>query len=58
MDHDLDLRADGAALTAVLVDIASVSGEETPLADAIERALSALGHLTVHRDGKIGRAHV
>lgn len=51
MDYDLDLRADGAALTAVLVDIASVSGEEKPLADAIERALSALVHLTVHRDG-------
>ena len=51
MDHDLDLRADGAALTAALVDIASVSGEEKPLADAIERALSALEHLTVHRDG-------
>ncbi len=51
MDHDLDLAADGGALTAALVDIASVSGAEGPLADAIERALSALGHLTVHRDG-------
>ena len=51
MDHDLDLSADAAALTAALVDIASVSGEEKPLADAIERALSAAAHLTVHRDG-------
>ena len=48
---DLDLAADGGALTAALVDFASVSGEEGPLADAIERALSALGHLSVHRDG-------
>jgi succinyl-diaminopimelate desuccinylase len=49
--HDLDLDADGAALTAALTDIASVSGEEKPLADAIERALSARPHLTVHRWG-------
>ena len=48
---DLDLSADGGALTAALVDIASVSGEEKPLADAIERALAAAPHLTVHRDG-------
>jgi succinyl-diaminopimelate desuccinylase len=51
VDHDLDLNADGAALTAALTDIASVSGEEKPLADAIERALSALPHLTVDRFG-------
>jgi succinyl-diaminopimelate desuccinylase len=48
---DLDLRADGATLTAALTDIASVSGEEKALADAIERALSALPRLTVHRTG-------
>ena len=51
MDHELDLDADGAALTAALTDIASVSGEEKPLADAIEQALSALPHLTVDRFG-------
>jgi succinyl-diaminopimelate desuccinylase len=51
VDHDLDLTADGATLTAALTDIASVSGEEKPLADAIERALSACPHLTVHRSG-------
>jgi succinyl-diaminopimelate desuccinylase len=51
VDHDLDLDADGPALTAALTDIASVSGEEKPLADAIERALSACEHLTVHRSG-------
>jgi len=51
VDHDLDLHADGPALTAALVDIASVSGEEGPLADAIERGLRRLQHLTVTRHG-------
>jgi succinyl-diaminopimelate desuccinylase len=51
VDHDLDLHADGPALTAALVDIASVSGEEGPLADAIERALRRLPHLEVTRHG-------
>ena len=51
VDHKLDLSVDGGTLTAALVDIASVSGEEQPLADAIERALTAEPHLTVHRDG-------
>ena len=51
MDHDLDLDADGATLTAALTDISSVSGEEGPLADAIERALSRLPHLTADRSG-------
>ena len=51
MNHDLDLRADGPALTAALVDIASVSGQEGPLADAIERALRRLPHLDVTRLG-------
>jgi succinyl-diaminopimelate desuccinylase len=48
---DLDLDRDGAALTAQLVDVPSVSGEEGPLADAIEAALRPLGHLVVSRDG-------
>ncbi len=47
----MDLRLDGAALTAWLVDTPSVSGDEGPLADAIEAALRPLAHLTVHRDG-------
>jgi succinyl-diaminopimelate desuccinylase len=47
----MDLRLDGAALTAQLVDTPSVSGEEGPLTDAIEAALRPLPHLTVHRDG-------
>jgi succinyl-diaminopimelate desuccinylase len=51
VDHDLDLYAAGPALTAALVDISSVSGEEGPLADAIERALRPLPHLEVTRHG-------
>lgn len=51
VDHELDLDTDGATLTAALTDIASVSGEEKPLADAIERALSGRPHLTVQRSG-------
>jgi succinyl-diaminopimelate desuccinylase len=47
----LDLSLDAAELTARLVDIPSVSGSEKPLADAIERALRTLPHLTVHRYG-------
>ncbi|HEY3735603.1 MAG TPA: succinyl-diaminopimelate desuccinylase [Streptosporangiaceae bacterium] len=47
----LDLLSDGAALTAALVDIESVSGGEAPLADQIESALRPLPHLTVHRSG-------
>ena len=39
------------ALTAALTDIASVSGDEGPLADAIENALRTLPYLSVHRDG-------
>jgi succinyl-diaminopimelate desuccinylase len=50
-DVDLDLSLDGPALTAQLVDVPSVSGAEGPLADAIERALRPLAHLTVIRDG-------
>lgn len=46
---DLDLPA--PALTAQLCDLASPSGEEGPLADAVEAALRSLGHLTVQRDG-------
>jgi succinyl-diaminopimelate desuccinylase len=48
---DLDLMLDGAALTAALVDVPSVSGGEGPLADLVEAALRDLGHLRVARDG-------
>lgn len=47
----LDLTLDGGALTARLVDFPSVSGDEQPLADAVEAALRAYPHLTVDRYG-------
>ncbi|MFI1969216.1 succinyl-diaminopimelate desuccinylase [Streptomyces cinnamoneus] len=47
----LDLSLDAAALTAQLVDFRSESGDEKALADAIERELRALPHLTVDRHG-------
>ncbi|GAA4589347.1 succinyl-diaminopimelate desuccinylase [Actinoplanes octamycinicus] len=48
---DLDLTGDVVALTRVLCDIPSVSGEEKELADAVEAALRKLPHLEVLRDG-------
>jgi succinyl-diaminopimelate desuccinylase len=42
---------DAATLTATLVDIESVSGDEEPLADAIEATLRDLPHLSVTRIG-------
>lgn len=48
----LDLRTDPVDLTAALVDIPSVSGEETEIADAVEQALRAQApHLEVVRNG-------
>lgn len=47
----LDLDQSAADLTAALCDVASVSGDEGPLADAVERALRAVPHLAVDRDG-------
>nr|WP_223252949.1 succinyl-diaminopimelate desuccinylase [Arthrobacter sp. AFG7.2] len=47
----LDLRQDVALLTAAIMDINSVSGHETELADAVEAALLALPDLHVVRDG-------
>lgn len=38
-------------LTAALIDINSVSGNETPLADVVEAALRAIPEYTVVRDG-------
>ncbi|GHG57745.1 succinyl-diaminopimelate desuccinylase [Streptomyces griseocarneus] len=52
MDHTaLDLSLDAVALTAALVDFRSESGDEKALADAIERELRTLPHLTVDRHG-------
>ena len=48
---DLDLSSDVVTLTAALCDIPSVSKNEQEIADAIERALRALPHLSVERDG-------
>ncbi|GAA0478358.1 succinyl-diaminopimelate desuccinylase [Streptomyces stramineus] len=50
-DVALDLSLDAAGLTAQLVDAPSESGDEKALADAVERALRALPHLTVDRHG-------
>jgi succinyl-diaminopimelate desuccinylase len=47
----LDLSRSAAELTAQLVDVESVSGNEAELADAIEAALGDLRHLSLHRDG-------
>jgi succinyl-diaminopimelate desuccinylase len=47
----LDLRQDVALLTAAIMDINSVSGNEAALADAIEGALLAIPELHVVRDG-------
>ncbi|WP_199433955.1 succinyl-diaminopimelate desuccinylase [Qaidamihabitans albus] len=48
----LDLRADPVDLTAALVDIPSVSGDEAGIADAVEAALRAqAAHLEVVRNG-------
>ena len=51
MSSDLDLDLDGAALTARLVDIPTVSGGEGPIADAIEAALRPRPHLATSRHG-------
>ncbi len=49
---DLDLTADPVELTAALVDIPSVSGEEMALADAVQAALAAQApHLRLLRSG-------
>ena len=60
---ELDLTATSVDLTRAICDIPSVSGQETTLADAIFRAVSALDHLDVYRDGdtlvartRLGRA--
>jgi succinyl-diaminopimelate desuccinylase len=60
---ELDLGSDVALLTARLIDLESVSGNEGGIADAVEQALRRLHHLEVVRDGdcvmartRLGRA--
>lgn len=47
----LDLSLSAAELTACLVDVESVSGNEQPLADLIADALAGLPQVSLHRDG-------
>ena len=47
----LDLTASTVELTRTLVDIESVSGDEGPIADAVEAALRAVPGLDILRDG-------
>ena len=56
----LDLAADPVALTAALVDVPSVSGDERALADAVEAALRELPQLEVVRcgDAVLARTHL
>jgi succinyl-diaminopimelate desuccinylase len=49
----LDLAVDAGALTAALVDVESVSGDETRLADLVEAALRHYPTLIVERDGNV-----
>lgn len=49
----LDLTADAAGVTAQLVDVESVSGDEAPIADLVEAELRAYDHLHVERDGNV-----
>jgi succinyl-diaminopimelate desuccinylase len=52
--------SDVVRLASQLVDIPSVSGDETRIADAVERALRACPHLSVDRDGDavVARTHL
>jgi succinyl-diaminopimelate desuccinylase len=49
----LDLAAGADELTAALVDVPSVSGQELQLADLVEQALTPYDHLLVERDGNV-----
>src|SRR5437868_6169628 len=52
-ERALDLATDAATLTAALVDVESVSGNEGPLADLVEDALRRCPPLSVLRDGNV-----
>lgn len=53
MPSPLDLGGDVVDLLRALIDIESVSGNETDIADQIETALRPCGHLDVIRDGNV-----
>ena len=57
---DLDPTLPSRELTRRLVDIASVSGDETTIADAVEAALRPYAHLDLLRDGDtvVARTHL
>jgi succinyl-diaminopimelate desuccinylase len=57
---DLDLTTDVVTLTEQLVNIESVSRNELAIADAVECALTGLGHLDVTRRGNtvVARTHL
>jgi succinyl-diaminopimelate desuccinylase len=52
-ERSLDLATDAAVLTAALVDVESVSGNEKVLAGLLEDALRSCPSLTVSRDGNV-----
>jgi len=51
LGRGLSVSAGPVELTRQLCNIPSVSGDESAIADAVERALSAAPHLVVHRNG-------
>lgn len=57
---ELDLGSDVVPLLRALIDVPSESRHEQVLADAVERAVSALPHLEVVRDGHtvVARTHL
>ena len=51
--HALDLTQDPVALTAALVDVPSVSGDEQAITDLVQAALERVPALEVVRDGNV-----
>ena len=49
----LDLEGDVVQLLRALIDVESVSGNETKIADLVEQALQQYDHLNVLRDGNV-----
>ena len=53
MPAPLNLGGDVVELLRALIDIESVSGDETQIADGVEQALRRYDHLEVSRDGNV-----